>query len=617
MKIKHVAIHNFRSISALDMDCQSLVVLLGPNNHGKSNVVGAIEFALSTSSKPTRDDFFALRPSGDDELWVELEFEELTKQEQTTFRKYVNAAGMLKIRKTATLKEDGSVDVGYRGYISEPSQWWLRSESIEKLTSREAVESALKDVPSLAKLLEGKGKISKKQVEDFQSVYIEAHRSELVFSEALEESPLLGTKNVAGGILPDFYLIPAVRDLSEETKVKGTTTFGRLLQRTVQEMASREPQFIEIRNKLESLINSLNSDAKESSGRPAQLSEMETTIADELKSWGVKVDIKVTPPELEKIFELGTELHLDDGLKTLAEKKGHGLQRAVIFALVRAWAKALRKNPTDGSDLSSRKASESVIFAIEEPELFLHPHAQRRLASAIYDIAATPEHQVFLCTHSTHFVDLDRYKSIVIVYKETPEKGTTVRLCMSDLFEGGTSSDRKHRFHMASWVNPDRGEMFFAKKVVLVEGPTEAAVFPFLAEKLGCLDSEVSMIDCGSKHNLPLYVTLLNAFRLPYLVVHDEDPLPDPIPADWDHDKRMSKRRTFELNQEIKTMIQEPLGHIEMFMPNFETVAGITKKQGEKVGKVLAALEHFQALEVVQIPTRVQEAVRAAYGKVA
>ncbi|MDY6908920.1 MAG: hypothetical protein SWC40_03075 [Thermodesulfobacteriota bacterium] len=78
----------------------------------------------------------------------------------------------------------------------------------------------------------------------FLSSFTEEHRSELKFTRTLEAGPLLGQKNVGGGVLPDFYLIPAVRDLTEEIKVKTTTTFGRLLNRAVREMTEQDPRFI-------------------------------------------------------------------------------------------------------------------------------------------------------------------------------------------------------------------------------------------------------------------------------------------------------------------------------------------------------------------------------------
>lgn len=437
---------------------------------------------------------------------------------------------------------------------------------------------------------------------------------QLNFVRTLEEGPLLGSKNVGGGTLPDFYIVPAVRDLSDEIKVKATTTFGRLLQRAIQEMAARDPRFADLRTQLEALIQTLNArDAEGNDGRPDQLLRIEEAVAQELAPWGVKVSIEVTPPDIEQVFELGTQLHLDDGIKTPAEMKGHGLQRAVMFALLRAWASALRAVSGGSTQTVPRKASESIIFAIEEPELFLHPHAQRRLATALKEIAGTPEHQVLICTHSPHFIDLNFPKRIAIVSKRDCQAGSTVRQSKEELFTGDDAHDRKQRFQIAAWVNPDRGELFFAKKVVLVEGDTEAGVLPFLADRLGCIDSEISVINCGSKYNLPLYITLLKAFQIPYLVIHDEDPVPEPIPEGWSDDKIREKRKTFALNTVIGQFVEGPLGALRTFSPDFEKSVGISATAGEKKGKPLAALDHLSGIVVQAIPDRLREIIVEAY----
>lgn len=323
----------------------------------------------------------------------------------------------------------------------------------------------------------------------------------------------------------------------------------------------------------------------------------------------------MTPPEIEKILELGTELHLDDGLLTLAERKGHGLQRAVLFALLRAWAKVVRgaQAPGTGGGETSRRSSESTYFGIEEPELFLHPHAQRQLRRALRDLAASPEHQVFLCTHSTHFVDLDYYQSIAICRKPAADRGTEIRQCTRDLFEGQDAPDRKHRFQMATWVNPDRGELFFAKKVVLVEGETEKVLLPFLGAKLGCLDPDVSIIDCGGKFNLRLYIGIVNAFKIRYCVIHDEDPLSDPVPGDWSAQKVAKRQRLFGENAQIEASIDQTIGCIEMMRPDFEGVSDVSSNQGEKKGKTIAALDHFEAATAGDVPPRLAEIVRHAY----
>ena len=102
MRIDLVQIHNYRSIRDVRFKTTDIAILLGPNNHGKSNILGALEFALSTSAKVTKDDVCAFCEEREPEIWVELTFVDLTEQEQRTFEKYVRNDGSVKIRKGRT-----------------------------------------------------------------------------------------------------------------------------------------------------------------------------------------------------------------------------------------------------------------------------------------------------------------------------------------------------------------------------------------------------------------------------------------------------------------------------------------------------------------------------------
>ena len=607
MRLKKLKIHNYRSIKDLVLECQSLVTLLGPNNHGKSNVLSALEFGLSTSVKLTEGDFFHHRE--EDVLWVEMTFHELTEQEQSTFSRYIRSDGSVCVRKSCKM-ELNQLETSYNGYLEQPEEPWLHTDNVSDYLIREKIGKT-----PLVDYIPPKGNITKSIAMQAQQKYIEEHRDELNFTNTLANENFLGQKNIGGGVLPDYYLIPAVRDLTDEVKVKSTTTFGRLLSRSIQEMMRRDEGFIEVRNQLTEIISSLNNRVEGGEGTTNELERLERTIEDELRAWGVSVDIKVTAPEIERVFELGTDLHLDDGIQTTADRKGHGLQRAVIFALLRSWAKVLRSN-SDGETVARRKQSESVIFAIEEPELFLHPHAQRRLSASLRVIAQTSEHQVFVCTHSTHFVDLKNYKEIGIVNKENPKLGSTLRQCSTEIFPTSDLKQRKKRFQMAEWINPDRAELFFSSRVVFVEGETERVLIPYLAKQIEIYDSDVSIVDCGSKFNLPLYVAIAKAFKIPYVVIHDEDPLPDPVPEDWNRGKVDSKKRTYDLNLEIAELVDGPLGVIEVLAPNLEQVGGISKNQGEKKGKAMAALDYFSEKKEHEIPKRLLEVVRTIYAGV-
>lgn len=607
MRLSEFTVFNFRSINELRMKCGSMATLIGPNNHGKSNVLSALEFGFSTASKPRPLDFF--EHGKKEMLFVEMTFHNLTEQEKVTFNKYVGADGMFSVRKTATLR-DGTVETLYNGYVEEPEESWLRADSVSELTNREAASST-----PLYPLLPVSGRLTRAIVEDAQQKFMEAHRPDLKVHRILESSSFLGQKNVGGGVLPELFLIPAVKDLSDEVKFKTTTTFGRLLGRAVREMAERDQRFIEAKSRLEELVKSLTAGqgTSRSGVEGNELLALERRLEDELKGWNVSVKIDVAPPDIEKLFELGSDLLLDDGIRTSAERKGHGLQRAVIFALIKAWAAVLQERPKGESDLSARRQSSSAIFAMEEPELFLHPHAQRRMAASLRQIAETPDHQVLLCTHSTHFVDLEHYKEIVIVKKGDAVVGSEAMQVVDDLFPNDDQG-RRQQFHMAQWINPDRAEIFFARKAVFVEGSTEKVAIPYVAKRLGVGDLNVSIVDCGSKFNLPLYVALANAFQIPYVVVHDEDPLPEPIPPEWNEDKIREKRRTFAYNEQIAAAIDQEIGKVAILAPDLERLIGVSGNQADRKGKPLAAIEHLASIETNDFPDALVKAVRESYG---
>lgn len=322
--------------------------------------------------------------------------------------------------------------------------------------------------------------------------------------------------------------------------------------------------------------------------------------------------IEVTPPEIEKLFQLGTKVFVDDGVRTTAEMKGHGLQRAMVFAFLKAWTSAIksvrqREGQAEG-ETKPRAASQTYVFGIEEPELFLHPHAQRGMFSVLKTLTEEAGHQVFICTHSSFFVDMDSYRSIVIVNKHSSTGGSTFLQATKDLFEGVHKTERKRRFNMCYWFNPDRSELFFARKVILVEGPTEKSILPMLAKRLGFWKPDVTVIDCAGKASIPFYIEVLNAFRIRYLVIHDEDPI-----TEKGNDENYKRQKDiFEMNSKIKSLVDNSLSSIEMLSPDFEEVAGVTKSQVEQKGKPIAAFDRFSD-ETVEIPIRIKGVAEATY----
>lgn len=595
MRIQKITIDNFRSIKHTEILCEPMMIFIGQNNHGKSNIFLALQFFFESSFKISQDDFFKYADTPNF-LSIEIQYSELEEQDKTTFKKYILPDQTISIRKTAKVADEGKIEAAYNGYIYVPQEAWLIPDNSGNYTNRDALTNL---PPEFSSLLPSSGRLTKAHIEEAQQKYIEANRDSLSFDIKLETGPFMGAKTFASGILGDFYLIPAIRDISDETKVQATTSFGKLLNTLIKEMSLNNPDFIAIKDKLSGLLLSLNKG--EGGKRPKELFELEESLAQELKQWEVSLDIEITPPDIEKLFQLGTSIFIDDGIRTPIEMKGHGIQRSLIFALFKAWAKTIRKTKeqtSEGEIKKSRYASQSTFFAIEEPELFLHPQAQRQMMASLEELSRTPNHQVFLCTHSTWFVDMELYRSITLVKKPTSEKGTLIAQCSKELFEGEDKADKKNRLKMAYWFNPDRSELFFAKKVVLVEGETEKVIFPILAQRVGCYNENVCIIDCGSKFNIPLYLDILNIFDIQYFVLHDEDPVDDKLEEknksgnlnEQEKDRLKQQQRCFAENKNIESKVNSS-DMTWILKPDFEKVFGISRSASDNKGKPLAAIE--------------------------
>ncbi|HDN73390.1 MAG TPA: DUF2813 domain-containing protein, partial [Archaeoglobus sp.] len=238
-------------------------------------------------------------------------------------------------------------------------------------------------------------------------------------------------------------------------------------------------------------------------------------------------EINVPLPNFENLFE-NVQLYVDDGVRTSVEEKGHGLQRSVIFAILRTYAKFIRSK-------SEKEKERSIIFAIEEPELYLHPLAQRVMMEVLRDISKEADHQIIYTTHSSTFVDIAHFDEICLMRREQINgqwKSTVTQLSMEDMIR-----DLKIRHpktnptpeSMREWYShackSARSEGFFARKVVIVEGPTEEYAFPIYSKALGYdMDKEgVAVISSEGKGQIDRLYRLFNEFKIPCYIIFDID----------------------------------------------------------------------------------------------
>jgi len=413
--------------------------------------------------------------------------------------------------------------------------------------------------------------------------YIEENKDKIEWDEPfLSSTHFLGWKPVAQDFLPHFFYVPAVKEASEEATYGSRNLFGRLIDALFFEASKEEPKFSELKDMLKKVEELLNRPKEgEEDKRPRMIEELEKSLLRTLQEAMPStrdVEVQVAVPEVKNIIQSGTQLMVDDGIKTSIESKGHGLQRSLIFAIFREYANLSRKGE------QQKEKSKPFIFAIEEPELYLHPHHQAVLFKVLQTLSE--KDQIIFCTHSPYFIDMSRYDSLMIVSKSDSVKGTEIFQCKEEIF----SLEEKDHFKMLNEFNPERNEAFFAKKVMLVEGPSEKVGFPMLAKKtdVDLYAHGVSIIECGGKTNIPFFMKVLNAFRISYVVVHDVDPIKEGETA-------TEKLRLFKFNETIKNTLVESLGTIILLDPEFDDVLGVSKHQIDKWGKPFAVFKRIRS----------------------
>ena len=158
-----------------------------------------------------------------------------------------------------------------------------------------------------------------------------------------------------------------------------------------------------------------------------------------------------------------------------------------------------------------------ALIVIDEPELHLHPRWQKTLLGLFERLAFETGNQFLLATHSAVFVSPSSIEYVSRVYSDK-QRSAIVRLNNSGLPEP------KHLFAIVNSQNNER--MFFADKVVLVEGISDRIFFESIFNRLGVTSGTIrtcEVISVGGKGFFAPYASLLDACKVPYAVIADRD----------------------------------------------------------------------------------------------
>lgn len=540
MKLETISIENFGICENIVVDLSYISAIVGENNSGKSTILKAIDFLINPSNtKISRESFWSL----DCSLKIKIEgvFSNLNEVEKEKLKNYIFEDEKFYLSRTVKYDVEDSDDeesIDYENaklnieqlykaktvryewlnevYINgnKIDKWWDNPEqlSVNGNSFYEFVENTKPTVSGW-----------KEKAKEF----IELNLTDEDFEIQWIPNPR-GFPGVLRGALPTLIFIPAVRNLNEEIKTTKTNPMGFLMKALLDSITNKEDQKASIEKAILNIQMLLNRSGEDK--RFSSIIETERKLNAVLKEYmDCELEIEFTVPTTENLIS-SPKIYINDGTRNLAKNKGHGMQRALIFSILRCYSDCLLEKEENNA--------KSIIFCIEEPEIYMHPQAQRTIRK-VFQTLASKKNQIIYSTHSPMLIEVEFFDQVVRLeghsfevngkkFRESKAWQILISQIMNDLKSRHPSvsptekSIRERYYHVYS---PMRNEGFFARKIILVEGVTEQYALPIYAKSIDLdIESEnIAIIECGGKDSIDRLYRIFNELGIPCYVIFDYD----------------------------------------------------------------------------------------------
>lgn len=294
-----------------------------------------------------------------------------------------------------------------------------------------------------------------------------------------------------------FVSIDAQRDIHYELNEKSSFV-GRVLSQVKYNKSDVDV--------IEKMITDINNEAVSKSKPLARLKQHLNSLND---SFGDGGSAEVTPfPKKLRDLSKNFSIHFGSSNASSFSMEYHGMG-------TRSWASMLAvKAFTDLMEELHNDESEPYhpVIAAEEPEAHLHPNAQRSLFDQLFHASG----QTIISTHSPYLAAMCPIPNLRSL---SARAGHTQ--CYS-LIDGLSDEDLKslHRE-----VIHNKGEILFAKALILFEGQTEDQVVPAFFERwfgATAFSKGVNLASVNGRNYGP-YIKLALSLGIPVAIVSDND----------------------------------------------------------------------------------------------
>lgn len=517
MKLKSIHIENFRKLNNVDVTFGDATFLIGANNAGKTSTLDAIEYLISDKKL---DDSCRSR-------YIEDDQEKMNNNDIIIEGLFSDVPGDI-INQRGFNARRLSVEI-VDGQDVYSFKYRVRFSS-DKKTHREMQMHSLTLKPEYVNLqsyqdfinagvdstyFEGKDlnkKLTPKLITEMQDF------CPIVFSVNEENEWFENPGGIPGNVLSQLprYLKIKADVLSDEMAADKSGTLHDLLDilfSQVRDKSSNYKKAVEALADLEKEMDTSNPDTE--FGK--LMTELNSVVDNVFHKATINVNTELTKPENLKAKFSAT---LKSNVETPIEYQGTGLIRATVFALLQYNKQREERRPNENN--------RGIFIAFEEPELFLHPNAAEKMRDVIYDLASG-SCQIVATTHSPYMINIEkRPKQVLNSYKMGEYDYSVITpFNISQAFKDIEEDDRV-RVKMIQKIDDYVARVFFAQKVIIVEGDTEDIVFK---HTINVMPEEVrkeikgkyQIIKATGKATMISFIKYLKAMNVDLFVVHDAD----------------------------------------------------------------------------------------------
>lgn len=490
MYISHIKIKNYRNLQDFEMELKPFTLIIGENNSGKTNLLTALALIFS-------QDITAFRNRV-------LEQDDINYKSIQAFKEKVVTGGDVvfpEVKIEATLADMNEEQEAVCG------DWFIDKELTKaKLTYVFHPRTGFKQDDWLS------SQRNKTQTVSSQEEKVK----QIDFPIKQYEYTIYGGDDPANRCDPYFLrmlkmeLLDALRDAKKELVASGEY---RLLFRILNRR--EEAEYSEIKKHLLALDNIVKKHSVLNSIKTEIEGLLDTISLQEDKS---VVDFLFSTPETTDILK---KLGLQYGKEPIGiERNGLGRNNLLYISLMLSHF----SSKSDDSDYIAFR-----LLGVEEPEAHLHPHLQDHLAENIRELAkGERDLQVLMTSHSAHIASSSDIRDTAILYNEG---GKINNHFILRGFDESKTENRNSIHYLKKYLDATKSTMFFARKLILVEGISEQILIPkffelytgnngkvLTIEKVGC--NIVNVNGVAFKHFLRV---IRNGYFIKSLVLTDKD----------------------------------------------------------------------------------------------